>query len=79
MLGRLEMSVDACIDAYQSLAQDVFKKSRSPLKFGIAKGLSTQGRYNHEELEKAIKSIIRGQGLDSDAPLKSPEGSDCKV
>lgn len=54
MPGQLQMSVDECIDAYNSLSDRVFQVRRSRISF---KG-RVQGQFDGEELERAIKEII---------------------
>ena len=75
MLGRLRMTVDECIDAYVSLSDRVFQKRRHRVTI---KGL-VQGRFDSEELKRAIKEIIVRQGLAEDALLKDAPDAKCKV
>lgn len=75
MLGRLQMTVDECIDAYISLSDRVFQKRRHRVTI---KG-HVQGRFDSEELEKAIKEIVAQQGLEQDALLKDSPDAKCKV
>ena len=58
MLGRLKMSVDECIDTYLSLSDRVFQKKRHRVTI---KG-TVQGRFDSEELERAVKEVVIGQG-----------------
>ncbi|OQD80677.1 hypothetical protein PENANT_c033G02204, partial [Penicillium antarcticum] len=60
MLGRLEMDVDQCIDAYSNLAATVFgEKLRSvPINF---KG-SITARFDSATLESAIQKVIENSG-----------------
>jgi hypothetical protein len=50
MLGRLQMTVDECIDAYTSLSDKVFEKSHRVNMRG-----KIQGRFDTAELERAVK------------------------
>jgi hypothetical protein len=75
MLGRLKMSVDECIDAYLSLSDRVFQKKRHRV---TTKG-SIQGRFDSEELERAMKEIVTRQGLQEDTLLKDASDDACKV
>ena len=54
MLGRLQMTVDECIDAYVLLSDRIFQKRRHRVTI---KG-HVQGRFDSDELEKAIKEIV---------------------
>jgi hypothetical protein len=74
MLGRLQMSVDECIDAYLSLSDDIFHKKRHRV---TVKG-KVQGRFDSEELERAVKAIIKERGYDEEVLLKDDPAA-CKV
>lgn len=75
MLGRLRMAVDECIDAYVSLSDRIFQKQRHRVTI---KG-QVQGRFDSDELERAIKEIVVRQGLTEDALLKDAPDAKCKV
>ena len=75
MLGRLKMSVADCIDAYISLSDRVFRKTRHRVTL---RG-KIQGRFDSDELERAVKEVVKGQGLQEDALLKDAPESSCKV
>jgi hypothetical protein len=75
MLGRLRMSVDECIDAYLLLSDRVFnkKRHRATIKGDI------QGRFDSEELTRAVKEVITANELPEDALLKDILDNACKV
>lgn len=75
MLGRLQLTVDACIDAYVLLSDRIFQKQRH--RFTLTGQI--QGRFDSDELELAIKEIIAQQGLDKDALLKDSPSPKCNV
>ncbi|KAK5010428.1 hypothetical protein LTR28_009983, partial [Elasticomyces elasticus] len=75
MLGRLRMSVGECIDAYLSLSDRIFQKNRHRVTM---KG-NIQGRFDSDELERAVKEIVTKQGLQADALLKDTSDNACKV
>jgi len=75
MLGRLKMSIDDCIDAYLSLSDRVFKKKWHCI---TVKG-NIQGRFDSEELARAVKEVVTTQGLREDALLKDVSEGACKV
>ena len=75
MLGRLKMSVDECIKAYLLLSDRVFQKKRHRV---TTKG-SIQGRFDSEELERAVKEVVTAQGLQEDTLLKDASEDACKV
>jgi hypothetical protein len=74
MLGRLQMSVDECIGAYLSLSDDIFHKKRHRV---TVKG-KVQGRFDSEELERAVKAIVKERGYDEEVLLKDDPAA-CKV
>jgi hypothetical protein len=75
MLGRLKMSVGDCITTYLSLSDRVFRKTRHRV---TVKG-QVQGRFDAEELARAIKEVVKQQGLKEDALLKDAPEAGCKV
>lgn len=75
MLGRLQMTVDDCIDAYSSLSERVFQKRRHRVSI---RG-RPQGRFDSDELARAIREIVVQQGLAENALLKDTKDAKCKV
>ena len=75
MLGRLQMDVDDCIEAYIHLADRVFKKTGPPLNLCCR----VQSRFNTKTLEQEIKSIVRRQTGSENSVLKDEENAPCKV
>jgi len=75
MLGRLKMSVADSIDAYLSLSDRVFRKTRHRV---TVKG-KVQGRFDSEELARAVREVVKQQGLQEDALLKDAPDASCKV
>jgi hypothetical protein len=75
MLGRLKMSVGDCIAAYLSLSDRVFRKTRHRV---TVKG-QVQGRFDADELLRAVKEVVKHQGLLEDALLKDESANACKV
>jgi hypothetical protein len=75
MLGRLKMTIDDCIDAYLSLSDRVFQKERHRV---TVKG-NIQGRFDSEELARAVKEVVKAQKLKEDALLKDDSVDACKV
>lgn len=61
MLGRLEMSVDECIDRYIKLISTVFeKKSRWPVSLSG----NIRSRFDATKLESAIKDVVTSHGAE---------------
>ncbi len=76
MLGRLEMTVDQCIDAYVSMMDAVFRKQKH--RFKNVRG-ELQARFDTAELEKAIKKAIRNFKTRDDIPMRNPDPEGCKT
>jgi calcium-independent phospholipase A2-gamma len=77
MLGRLEMTVQACIDAFIEMMDVIFEK-RHTLPFDWRDG-KIRARYDSEALQTRIKAIIRNAGFSEDTPMRGPKETDCKV
>jgi hypothetical protein len=75
MLGRLRMSVADCITAYVALSDRVFRKTRHRV---TVKG-EVQGRFDAEELARAVKKVVKQQGLPEAALLKDAPEAECRV
>ena len=77
MLGRLEMNIDDCIEAFTEMMDEIFKqKAKIPFKLFSGK---VKPRYNSATLERCIRKVITNAGLPSDAKLRHPKYSSCKV
>lgn len=74
MLGRLQMTVDECIDAYTTLSDRVFKKTSHRVTING----KLQGRFDGDELERAVREILVRKGLSEDALLEDANAP-CKV
>ena len=77
MLGRLEMSVDECIDAYSELAADVFgeKLHRLPATF---KG-AVQPRFDSARLVRAIRKVVVQGGASETALFDDGTERGCRT
>jgi hypothetical protein len=75
MLGWLRMSVADCIIAYLSLSDRVFSKTRHRM---TVKG-QVQGRFDAEELARAVREVVAKQGLQENALLRDTPNAGCKV
>jgi patatin-like phospholipase/acyl hydrolase len=74
MLGRLRMTTQECRIAYEEIMPSVFTKRqhRSTLTGQL------QGRFDSDALEKAIRTLLRNNGIMEEELLKSTE-STCKT
>ncbi|KAF1943168.1 FabD/lysophospholipase-like protein [Clathrospora elynae] len=79
MLGRLEMSVDQCIDEYIDMMDVIFNpKDKKMLPFKLRSG-KVQPRYETENLERAIRQTIQKARHPSDALFRGAKTSACKT
>ena len=71
MLGRLQMDVEAAIDAYKNLAQQVFSDRKRWLG---------DGRFKATNLEEAIKFVVRDITGNPEEPfLEASNTSICRT
>ncbi|KAI9888492.1 MAG: hypothetical protein M1814_006883 [Vezdaea aestivalis] len=76
MLGRLEMDIDQCIEAYIALSDRVFRKKQHRIKVNG----QVQGRFDTAELEQSIRDIVKQMtSTGENTLLKGPKGQMCKV
>jgi len=80
MLGRLELTVDECIEQYLVTAAKGFKRRRSKVNLiGRAKDKwKVEGAYSTGGLEDAVKTLVGEKLRDKDAVFVSPS-MPCKV
>ena len=83
MLGRLEMTVQECIDAYIRLSEQVFvpKKSRLPIVGKLrAKWYMREG-FDSEKLREAIRNIVAeyDKSKDPNVMLRIDAEPHCRV
>lgn len=62
MLGRLQMTVDECIDAYREMSPKIFTKVNHRLNL---RG-KVQGRFDHTAIEESVKRMLRQRYLPDD-------------
>ena len=75
MLGRLEMDVDHCIDAYLKLAGEVFSEKSLPVDWlGRVKS-----KFDSKKLKDAIYKIVRKGGASGDEPFNDGKERGCKT
>jgi hypothetical protein len=76
MLGRLEMNIDDCIDAFSEMMDEIFHQKHI-LPFRLSGNV--RERYSSDILEKCIKKVIKDAGFSPDAKLRGEKVSKCKV
>ncbi|CAD6442839.1 70f76fa4-52fb-420e-a197-e7cc39b9e563 [Sclerotinia trifoliorum] len=75
MLGRLEMSVQECKEAYTEMMGKIFLKKHSRISLTKRK---VRGQFDTIVLEEAIKAVIKDRGIPVDSLLFWPQGK-CKI
>jgi calcium-independent phospholipase A2-gamma len=77
MLGRLEMTIDHCIEAFTSMMDAIFNpKHKLPFKWYNGK---VKPRYDTKVLEDRIKKVIESAGVPKDTLMRGTKKSACKV
>lgn len=77
MLGRLEMSVQECIDAYTKMMRKVFEKKTNRSIIGVLGGVKP--RFSSKALEDAISQLLKARGISPDEKFQSDTKPRCKV
>lgn len=75
MLGRLEMDIETCIEAYKRLASTIFSNRKSIPMTWTGK---VRAKFDAKPLEEAVKEIIKQAGHDPEEKLAKPENV-CKT
>jgi patatin-like phospholipase/acyl hydrolase len=75
MLGRLGMTVEQCIIAYERLSPEIFTKLHHRLKING----KLQGRFDHKAIEKGVKDLLRDKGIDEELLMYDRSGGSCKT
>lgn len=74
MLGRLEMDIDECIQAYKTTMKTVFEKKRNVLSLSFSG--KVKAKFSSKALEVAIRQVIKErEGFDEDDLLYDQSAS----
>ena len=68
MLGRLRMTVDECLEAYELLIETVLASPRK-----LYKRMTLGAKYDHWLLESGLKRIVKARGLGSSFPQSNED------
>jgi len=77
MLGRLEMSVEACITAYEELMKSVFETKSNWLPVGWSG--KTKPQFDSEKLKFAIEKVITDSGASIQDPFNDGQDRGCRM
>jgi hypothetical protein len=76
MLGRLHMTIDQCIEAYERLASQIFGDGALQK---TADMITNGARYSASALESAIKEIVKQYTGNEDTLMRDNSENSCKV
>lgn len=81
MLGRLRMTIDEAIEAYQELSPNIFKKKwwAQSQAFKYPGAELKHYWFEGKNLKAVVRSLITNRGLDPDMKLIESEDPDCRV
>jgi patatin-like phospholipase/acyl hydrolase len=81
MLGRLQMDIEACIEAYLQISKDVFQPRKNKFNFiGRANdALKVRGKFDSEALKKGMQRIVVQAGENEAAKLRVEAHPKCRV
>ena len=77
MLGRLEMTVEACIAAYRELMESVFEAKSSWLPIGWSG--KTKAQFDSNKLRKAIEEVVTNNGATTGDLFNDGRERGCRV
>ncbi len=66
MLGRLEMTIDECIESYLSLSDRIFQKKA----YRVTIQGKIQARFDSKRLEQAVQEEVRKRELREDTLME---------
>jgi hypothetical protein len=77
MLGRLEMTVEECIDSYLRMMSQVFEKRENRSFVGVLGGVKP--RFSSEVLKDAISQVIQSRAVPLNEKFDNGTKPKCKV
>jgi patatin-like phospholipase/acyl hydrolase len=79
MLGRLELTIDECIEEYETTGKAVFSRKLSSTKFGkVLKGASGSAFYDIGSLQNRVRDLLQDKKLDRETAFLETDPK-CKV
>jgi patatin-like phospholipase/acyl hydrolase len=79
MLGRLHMTVDECIEAYEHLGKEVFGRPVGGQLGRVVRGMTGSPFYDIADLQNSIRLVMRERDIGLDQPFIETETLKCKV
>jgi patatin-like phospholipase/acyl hydrolase len=79
MLGRLHMTVDECIAAYEEVGKKIFGSGPSGGQVGkLVKGLTSSPFYDIEKLQEEVRKVLDEKGIPRNEAFLEAQPT-CKV
>jgi hypothetical protein len=80
MLGRLEMSIEDCLEAFKTMSAEIFARNWkvAPIIKHIG-AIAGTSRFKAKNLETAIKKVLRELEMAEDVSLRDSGERSCKV
>lgn len=79
MLGRLHMTVDECIEAYEHLGKEIFDRPLGGQLGRVIRGMAGSPFYDIGDLQEVIRFVMRKRGIGPDEPFIEDGKVKCKV
>ena len=82
MLGRLRMTIDEAIEAFETFSSKVFTERWANSNKLVKWGNALSGRkawFRGKDMESSVKELLRLRNLDEDEPLLESSVPSCKV
>ena len=79
MLGRLEMTIEEALRQYEKVGKRVFGRKTGGPAGKLARALTSRPCFETEELQGAIKDMLKEKAMDQDTRLCIDKSPDCKV
>jgi hypothetical protein len=77
MLGRLEMTAETCIAAYEELMKSVFEAKSSRLPVGWSG--KTKAQFDSDKLRKVIEKVVTNNGASTEDLFDDGRERGCRV
>ena len=77
MLGRLGMSVDECIEAYEELMESIFG-SKAHWK-PVSRSANINATYDSQKIKQKIESVLRQRDIAPESLFNDGNRRNCRV
>ena len=77
MLGRLGMSVDECIEAYEELMESIFGSKAHRIR--VSTSANIKARYDPQKIKQKIESVLRQRDIAPGSLFNDGNRRNCRV